>query len=165
MCLAKGLTGGYLPLAVTLAKEEIFAAFLTENKADALLHGHSFTANPLGCAAAIASIEFIQPRVHQRTHKRYCMQHRFWAQSISDLPSAKNPRSIGTVMALELNVAQDQGYASHATDNISRFCFEQGLFIRPLGNTIYFMPPLIATKPEVLWALSVIKEAILRWAG
>jgi len=159
MCLAKGLTGGYLPLAATLATEKIYQAFLSDNKADALLHGHTFTANPLGCAAALASVDLFAMPETQDQIKAIVHTIELGMKSFHNLSSVKNARNIGTVAIIELNT-ENAGYLSHAADQISEHCFEKGLFIRPLGHLIYFMPPFAATSQEVTWALNLIHEAI-----
>lgn len=159
MCVAKGLTGGYLPLAATLASEQIYQAFLSDSKADALLHGHSFTGNPLGCAAAIASFELFQKSETKEQIKNICAAIADGIKQFSGLSMVKNARSIGTIAAIELS-SEQPGYLSRGSERVFEHCFKRGLFIRPLGNVIYIMPPLCSTIEEISWALATIKEGL-----
>lgn len=160
MCLSKTLTGGVLPLSATLVSDKIYDAFLSDEKADALLHGHSFTGNPLGCAAAIASMELFQ---QDNVKNQIADIVETTAQSIvriSDAPRVKNARVLGTISVIELEA--DAGYLSHVSDQIYRDCFEQGLYIRPLGSVLYLLPPLCATSQEILWAHDIINKSLRR---
>lgn len=159
MCLAKGLTGGVLPLSATLATEEIFTAFLSDSKADALLHGHSFTANPIGCAAAIASLElFIKPEV-KKNIQEICGAIQVGIKRFEKLPHVKDARSLGTIAIIELH--SEHGYLSRQTEGIYQYCLKNGLYIRPLGDILYLMPPLCSTAQEVSWAMSVMEQSLL----
>jgi adenosylmethionine---8-amino-7-oxononanoate aminotransferase len=160
MCVAKGLTGGFLPLAATLATEKIFQAFMSDSKADALLHGHSFTGNPLACAAAVASLELFQQGETQQNIKDICCAIASGMEQFNGLSTVKNTRSLGTIAIIELADPQG-GYVSVSAEKIYQYCFERGLYIRPLGNLVYLMPPLCTTKIEIEWALGLIKEAII----
>lgn len=159
MCLAKGLSGGILPLAVTLATEEIYSAFLSDSVGDALLHGHSFTANPIGCAAGVASVElFLQPEYQQRINL-LCERTAAETEQFVGMPRVKNARHLGTIAVVELE--SDRGYLSTVGKNITRYCRERGLYIRPLGNIVYLMPPYSTTPDEISWALGLIRDALL----
>ncbi len=159
MCLAKGLSGGYLPLAATLATEEIFQAFLGPKKSQAFLHGHTFTANPLGCAAALASLELFNRRENLDNIARIAETIASEISVFQKISSVKSARSLGCVAIIELKDAES-GYESSAGDAIYRYCLERKLFIRPLGNVLYLMPPYCATSSEIGWALRLMKEAI-----
>ena len=164
MCVAKGLTGGFLPLAATLASEHIFSAFLSDQKADALLHGHSFTGNPIACAAAVASMELF---MQAQTKDRITSLVRTTTQGIeafADMDQVKHARSIGCVAIIELT-DDGAGYLSNSAAQIVDYCFKHGLYIRPLGNIIYLMPPLCSTPEEITWALNLIKKAIIETAS
>lgn len=158
MCLAKGLTGGSLPLAVTLTTEKIFEAFLGDSKAEALLHGHSFTANPLGCAASIASLELFAREETIANVKAISKAVSDGMAQFDGIAGIKEVRSIGTVFALELH--SDHGYLSSAASKITDHCFKKGLYLRPLGNVIYLLPPLCSSPAEIAWSLEVIKEGL-----
>lgn len=159
MCVAKGLTGGVLPLAATLATEEIFRAFLSNSKADALLHGHSFTGNPLGCASAIASLElFLQPET-KKNIEEICAATKSGIKKFHRLPKVKNARFIGTISIIELE--SEHGYLSRKTEGIYQFCLKKGLYIRPLGDILYLMPPLCSQVHEIEWAHEIMAEALM----
>lgn len=160
MCLSKALTGGFLPLSATLASQPIYEAFLSEHKHRAFLHGHSFAGNPMGCAAALASLDlFEQPKTLQRISE-ICEAIKALMPIFSDVPAIFNARSIGSVAILEF--VSDSGYLSRICDEVVQDCLKRGLYLRPLGNVLYFMPPLSATKEEIIWALSTINDAIRR---
>lgn len=159
MCVAKGFTGGFLPLSATIATEAIYESFLGDSKAQALLHGHSFAANPLGCAAAIASLELFAQDETKIQVKNICEAISNSILALQNIRQVKHTRALGTVLAIEL--WGDGGYLSSAANSISAFCFKEGLYIRPLGNILYLMPPLCANVQEIEWTLEVIKKAIL----
>lgn len=159
MCLAKGLTGGYLPLAATLATEDIYAGFLSDSKAKALLHGHSFMANPIACAAALASLELFASGETRENISIIYRAIKSEMKRFENVDMVKHVRSIGAVAIIELKT-EASGYLSTMGDNIYHYCLSRGLFIRPLGNVLYFMPPLCTRGEEVTWALNIIYEAI-----
>lgn len=159
MCLAKGLTGGYLPLALTLASEKIYQAFLSDDKACALMHGHSFSANPLACAAALASLElFNQPEVTQNI-AAICQAISSGIKLFSSLAEVENARSLGTIAAITL-ISPEHSYLSKAAQKVHQYCLNQGLFIRPLGNVVYLLPPLCSSPEEINWALTTIYDGL-----
>lgn len=159
LCLSKSLTGGYMPLAATLATEEIFKAFLGPNKSQALLHGHTFTGNPLGCAAALASLALFREREVLENIAAIGQTIASEIGAFQTIARVKNARSIGGVAIVELGDAQ-HGYESSIGESIYLYCLEKKLFIRPMGNVVYFMPPFCAEVEEVRWGLRIMKEAI-----
>lgn len=161
MCLAKGLTGGYLPLAATLASEKIYDAFLSEHKADALMHGHSFMANPLACATALASLELFHTEAVQHCIEAICRSIEDGIKTFNSLSMVENARNLGTIAALSLK-SPESGYLSTASQKVYEHCLAQGLFIRPLGNVIYLLPPLCSSPEEIKWALTIIQEGLYR---
>lgn len=159
ICLSKGLTGGFLPLSVTVVQEKIYAGFLSKQIDHAFLHGHSYTANPLGCAAACASLnifakESVQEKIHIIT-----ATHRQGMESLKTLPLVKNTRVMGAIAALDL-VLPDHAYGSNFSKILARNFLQAGLLLRPLGNVLYLMPPYIVTKKELLSAYAHIKECL-----
>jgi adenosylmethionine-8-amino-7-oxononanoate aminotransferase len=159
LCLSKAITGGYLPLAVTAATEEIFNAFLDDDRSKALFHGHSFTANPLGCAVAIASLrifaeEHTMNRVHQLERQ---LQARL--QQLRNYRNVGDVRGIGGVAAIEL-VTEGGGYLDNVGPQLAREFLARGLLLRPLGNILYFMPPYVISAAEVDWAFDQIGEVL-----
>ena len=147
VCLSKGLTGGVLPLGLTVATENIYNAFLAEEKTKALLHGHSFTGNPLACAVACASIELIQQRDFSENIERIVRKHTEFKLSLSEFKSIE-VRQLGTIIAVEIPQI-NADYFSSIRDEAYKFFLDKGLLIRPLGNIIFLNPPYCTTDEQL----------------
>ena len=148
LCLSKGLTGGFLPMAATLCREEVFAAFLADDRRRTLFHGHSYTANPLGCAAALASLEvFAQEPVFDRI-AAIAAHHARRLARLRSHSKVGDARQAGTVAALEL-AAPDTGYLSALGPRLQSFYLDRGILLRPLGNVVYVLPPYAITPEEL----------------
>ncbi|MDR3151593.1 MAG: adenosylmethionine--8-amino-7-oxononanoate transaminase [Holosporaceae bacterium] len=146
VCLSKGLTGGFLPLALTITSEKIYDAFLSDDKRRAFLHGHSYTANPIACAAASKALEILLRKETiakiseiEKFHKTYGI-HR-----------AIKRRSIGTVTAFD---AESENKASFVVD----VAWENGIFLRPLGKTVYLFPPYCVSDDDLSRTYDVINK-------
>ena len=158
MTLSKGLTGGYLPLSVVMTSDDVYNAFYCDyNEHKAFLHSHSYTGNPLACAAALATMEiFEQNDILGENAKKshYILEN---LEKFSDLPNVKEIRQQGMVTAIEL-----EGY--EASERIGLKIYEyaltQGVLLRPLGHVIYFMPPYIITYEEIDKMIAVAYEGI-----
>jgi len=160
ICLSKALTGGYMPLAVTAATEAIYQSFLSDDRSKALFHGHSYTANPLACAVAIASLKlFKEERTLQRV-QALSQQFRARLDKLRTLSRVGDARGIGLVAAIELNT-DNGGYLNDLGPRLSNEFLQRGLLLRPLGNIVYFMPPYAISGAEVDWAFDQIEELIL----
>jgi len=147
ICLSKGLTGGTMALGVTACNENIYNAFVTDNKLQTFFHGHSFTANPLACTAALASLHLL---LQQKTLKKITWitdENKRVAASFSAYNFVKNIRCLGTILAFEIVIGED-AYLNSISQTVTNFCMKKGVFIRPLGNTFYWMPPYCITKQE-----------------
>jgi adenosylmethionine---8-amino-7-oxononanoate aminotransferase len=148
LCLAKGITGGSMPLAVTLCTSEIFEAHRSTDRNKTFFHSSSYTANPIACAAAVANLDIWQTEpVTDRIATLETMQRERVA------PFRKNPafsdvRQVGTITALDLN-ATDAGYLASVGPHLARHFLARGVLLRPLGNTIYVMPPYCITPAEL----------------
>lgn len=158
MCFAKGITGGFLPLAVTACQERIYAAFLGDNVSKALIHGHSFTANPLGCAASLASLKILK---HPETREKMKLIEKIHEEEIQNL--AKNSavekvRYCGTISAFNLRLTSE--YGSSASIQYRDSFLKKGLLIRPLGNAVYLMPPYCISETDLRRAYLTIQEVI-----
>jgi adenosylmethionine-8-amino-7-oxononanoate aminotransferase len=147
ICLSKGLTGGTMALGVTAATEEIFNAFLSDDKKKTLFHGHSFTANPIACAASLASLDLLLDPSCLENIQNLNTSHQTFAKRIEHFPIIKNLRIIGTVIAFEI-VSGADGYINAISADLTRKAMEKGIYLRPLGNTVYFMPPYCITEKE-----------------
>jgi adenosylmethionine---8-amino-7-oxononanoate aminotransferase len=148
ICLSKGLTGGTMALGVTASTERVFEAFLSDDKRKTLFHGHSFTANPLACSAALASLDlFVDPDCQDRI-AHIARRHTDFLDTIRPYPIVRDARSLGTVLAFELNTGPD-GYSNAIGHQITAAALDAGIYLRPLGNTVYFMPPYCITQKEM----------------
>lgn len=148
ICLAKGLTGGFLPLSVTVSSEEVYESFYSEDPMKTLWHGHSYTANPLGCAAAVASMEILadsQERIEKMESEHF--EH---LDKLKHLPIEKI-RVKGTIAAFDIINKEETGYFNSIANEIKTKCHNYDLLIRPLGNTVYLMPPFCITEDELEW--------------
>ena len=159
LCLAKGLTGGSLPLAATLCTEEIFAAHYSTDRSRTFFHSSSFTANPIACAAACANLEIWRDEpVKERIATLAGRQEERLARFGGDA-RFENARRLGTITALDLKVP-DAGYLANVAPELMKFFQDRNILLRPLGNTIYVMPPYCVTAAE----LDLVYDAILEAA-
>lgn len=146
VCLSKGLTGGFLPLGVTAAREEWFEAFLDPDRRRAFFHGHSYTANPIACAAAGASLALLDAACDAR-RQAIAELHRARLPAIASHPLVLEPRVLGTIAAFDL--AAPGGYLSPIGQDLARFAIQEGILLRPLGATVYILPPYCITADEL----------------
>jgi adenosylmethionine-8-amino-7-oxononanoate aminotransferase len=157
MCLSKGLTGGFLPMGATLATERIFNSFLSDDRRATFFHGHSYTANPLACAAALASIA----QLDDTSAARRCRieeLHREWIHGISAHPRVRDARVLGTVAAFDIE--GDAGYLSGASARLAQHCLSNDVLVRPLGNVVYLMPPYCVEESDLRRAHEVIAAGL-----
>ncbi|MES3094701.1 adenosylmethionine--8-amino-7-oxononanoate transaminase [Sphingomonas aerolata] len=158
LCLSKGLTGGAVPLAVTMATAEIFDAHLSDDRARMFFHSSSYTANPIACAAANANLAIWRDEpVHDRIATLGARQAAH-LDRIARLPGVTNPRRIGTIAAVDLQVG-DRGYLSDLGPKLLRFFTARDLLLRPLGNTVYVMPPYCIDEADLDAVYAAIEEA------
>ena len=144
LCLSKGITGGYLPLSVVLTSDEVYAAFYDDSVARAFLHSHSYTGNPLACRAALATLDiFDQDNVIAANKNRTAYLNRA-SNSIAQHPRVKNFRNTGMIWAFDVET-DDPAFAR----KFYRSALERELLLRPIGNTVYFMPPYVITDAEM----------------
>ena len=156
-----GITGGFLPLAVTVATEQIYDRFYSDDPTKTLYHGHSYTANPLGCAAALASLELLAQ--NQPTYTQMETWHRQHLQQLGDkYPQLTRLRAIGTIAAIDI-INQDQpGYLNRVGMEIRQQAIDCGILLRPLGNVLYLMPPYCITEAELGWVYQQIDQVLER---
>ncbi len=160
ICLSKGITGGMLPLGVTTCSEAIFSEFKGNEVEKSFFHGHSYTANPLSCAAAIASLELLLRRSTQQAIARIEMQHINFIQSVHEHPKIANIHSLGTILALEWKVNGTAGYFNRIRTELYRFFLGEGILLRPLGNILYIMPPYCILSEDLDFIYDRIREAL-----
>lgn len=163
LCLAKGLTGGYLPLAATLATDEIYNAFWGEySEFRHFFHGHSYTGNPLGCAAALANIEiFEKERVIDRLESKI-KTLKEGLKRFREIPLVREIRQKGLIVGIEVGNPPSDLRLGHRICLAAR---KKGVLIRPLGNVIVLMPPLSITEDEILFLTAVVFDSIREIAG
>ncbi len=158
LCLAKGLTGGSLPLAVTLCSAPIFEAHLSPDRTRTFFHSSSYTANPIACAAAVANLEVWE---HEPVADRIAALSERQAEHLAPFQADarfKHVRQLGTITALDLDVA-DGGYLAGIWPKLYSHFLERGVLLRPLGNTIYVMPPYCITSGELDLVYAAIDAA------
>jgi adenosylmethionine-8-amino-7-oxononanoate aminotransferase len=169
LCLAKGLTGGYLPLAATLATDEIYSAFLGEyRERRTFFHGHTYTGNPLACAAALASLAiFEQDRVLDRLAPKMARLAERLAVEIATLPHVREVRRRGLMVGIELERSPGVAYAFEEAIG-ARVCLavrRRGVILRPLGPVVVMMPPLSITDDEIDLLVSATAMSIVEVCG
>ena len=147
-CLSKGITGGYLPMGVTAVNDRIVKAFDVADRTKAFFHGHSYTANPLSCAAANASMKLLLTKKCQLDIERIEMSHEAYMKRFVANDHVLEIRSRGTILAIELK-ADDAGYTSAIKERIYDYFMERNMLLRPLGNVIYIIPPYVITNQEL----------------
>lgn len=148
LCLSKGLTGGSLPLAVTLCIEPIFAAHLSTDRSKTFYHSSSYTANPIACAAANANLAIWRDEPVQQRIDMLAEAQAAHLALLSHDPRVCDPRRLGTIAAVDV-VVPDAGYLSSLAPRLSAFYRDEGVLLRPLGNTIYVMPPFCTDAQEL----------------
>ncbi|MBB6486034.1 adenosylmethionine--8-amino-7-oxononanoate transaminase [Rhizobium lusitanum] len=158
LCLSKGITGGALPLAVTLSTSEIFDAHLSDNRSRMFFHSSSYTANPIACAAAAANLKVWREEPVVSRIRQVEGMHREWLAKFRTDPRFDNVRQHGTIAALDLAIAA-KGYLSEVGPKLRTFFRDKDLLIRPLGNVIYLMPPYCVTEQDLRRAYEAIDEA------
>jgi adenosylmethionine---8-amino-7-oxononanoate aminotransferase len=147
ICLSKGITGGFLPFAATVCSEAIYSAFLSSDASHTLYHGHSYAANPLGCAAALASLELM--RQNEAAFKG--LEARHWQQlaRLQGHPQLERLRVTGTIAAMDVVTDGARDYLNPIGMQIRTAALFQNLLLRPLGNVLYVMPPYCITDAEL----------------
>jgi adenosylmethionine-8-amino-7-oxononanoate aminotransferase len=158
LCLSKALTGGYLPLGVTAASESIYEAFLSADPRKTFFHGHSYTANPLACAVAVASLKLFREEPVMERVAALEKQLRAGLEPLRSLRVVGDVRVIGGIGVVELK--GEDGYLDQIGHRLSAAFLDRGLLLRPLGNVVYFMPPFVITEKQTEWAISQIHDVL-----
>jgi adenosylmethionine---8-amino-7-oxononanoate aminotransferase len=160
MCLSKALTGGTIPMALTTFTQDIFDGFLDDDVNKALFHGHTFTANPTGCAAASASISLLQTNEMQTNIHRINKSHFTFENNIKNHPKVKTTRVLGVIFALEIKTENQESYYGTLRNKLYNFFIENGVILRPVGNIIYILPPYIITENQLQKVYQTIENAL-----
>ena len=160
MCLSKALTGGTIPMAITTFTQDIFEAFYDEDINKALFHGHTFTANPTGCAAALASLELLQTQEMQNNLARVNKSHLQFQKHIESHPKVTTTRVLGVIFALEIETDSAASYYGTLRNKLYDFFIENGIILRPVGNIVYILPPYIITDEQLQKVYEVVEKAL-----
>ncbi|CAN5656728.1 adenosylmethionine--8-amino-7-oxononanoate transaminase [soil metagenome] len=160
LCLSKGLTGGAVPLAVTMASEPIYAAHLSDDRARMFFHSSSYTANPIACAAANANLAIWRDEPVLAGIADLATRQRERLASLATLPGITNPRALGTIVALDLEDDVGSGYLSTLGPRLLAHFRDRNLLLRPLGNTVYVMPPYCIDDMDLDRLYDGIAEAV-----
>jgi len=163
MCMSKGITGGTMAFGVTSCTNEIYEGFLSDDKTKTLFHGHSYTANPVACAASLASLDLLEKEETWKNVSRINTQHIQFQDEAKELKGVKDCRLMGTILALEIKTKEDASYLNAIRDELYRFFINEKIILRPLGNIVYIMPPYCIAKEDLKSVYSVIREAINRF--
>ncbi len=158
ICLSKGLTGGTMALGVTACTQKIVDAFLSQDKLKTFFHGHSFTANPLACTAALASLDLLQKESCKLNIASICRHNILFNEELKKYPGVINARCLGTIIAFEYN-SENYNYLNNISQEITTYMLQKGIYMRPLGNTVYLMPPYCISSSE----LQSVYDAILKF--
>ncbi len=159
ICLSKGLTGGTMALGVTACTDAIYQAYLEDDLKKTFFHGHSFTANPLACTAALASLDLLEQPMCMQQIAWIGQQNIAFAEKLAGKKGLKNIRTIGTILAFEIDSGKDE-YLNKIGASLTAKSMQNGVYIRPLGNTVYTMPPYCISNAELCSIYDNIEQLI-----
>ena len=160
MCLSKALTGGTIPMAITTFTQQIFDGFYSDDINKALFHGHTFTANPTGCAAALAAISLWQQPTMQENVVRINTQHRMFLDRIKSHPRVAKTRSLGVICAIEIKTDGHESYYGNLRNKLYDFFIQNGVILRPVGNIVYILPPYVITNEQLATIYATVANAL-----
>lgn len=158
ICMSKALTAGLLPMAITSCTQEIYDAFYSEALSKGLFHGHTYSANPLACTAALAGIELLTSRKIQEQIQQIMASHKSFDEHIKGHPKVLSTRQTGIIFALDLNIKMER--YGKLRDTLFDYFMKHGVFLRPLGNTIYILAPYTISEEQLNKVYSVIENAL-----
>lgn len=160
LCLSKALTGGTIPMAITSFTQQIFDGFLDDDVNKAFFHGHSFTANPTGCAAALASISILETPEIQDAIQKITACHQEFQNKIMNHSKVKTTRVLGVIFALEIKTENHESYYGTMRNKLYNYFIENGVILRPAGSTVYILPPYIITEKQLQKVYQTIENAL-----
>ena len=160
MCLSKALTGGTIPMAITTFTQQIFEGFYDDDVNKALFHGHTFTANPTGCAAALASMQLLGSEAMQHNIQRIHECHLGFQQKVKNHPRVATTRVLGVIFALEIQTGSQESYYGDFRNKLYNFFIGKGVILRPVGNIVYILPPYIISDSQLEKVYKTIEEAL-----
>ena len=158
ICLAKSLTGGLVPMAITSCTQNVYDAFLSDDIAKGFFHGHTYSANPIACTAALASIKLLQSKEIQNNIMRIIHSHQEFDKRIKGHSKVAATRQLGVIYALDLNI--EMGRYGDLRYKLFNFFMEHGVCLRPLGNTIYILAPFVITEKQLEKIYKTIEDSL-----
>jgi len=158
ICMSKSLTGGLVPMAITSCTQGIYDAFYSDKISKGLFHAHTYSANPLACTAALASIALLQSGEMQANIKRVIASHKQFNEEIKAHPKVARTRQTGVIYALDLNIEMER--YGNVRDKLFKHFMDDGVFLRPLGNTIYILAPFVITAEQLQKVYNSIKSVL-----
>ena len=158
-CLSKGITGGFMPLGITAVSDTIYQAFYSDNAKHTFLHGHSYTGNPLACAAANASLDLFETENTFEKIERICQLQKTFIESIQLHQQVKNARCFGTIAAIELQTDGESNYFNSKGKEAYQFLLKKGIILRPLGNVITIIPPYCISEED----LKIVYQGVIEY--
>jgi adenosylmethionine-8-amino-7-oxononanoate aminotransferase len=165
VCLSKGITGGFMPLGVTACTEVVASVFREADPGKTFYHGHSYTANPLSCAAALASLELLMAEGCKTQLRMISEQHLVFMGKIRQHAAVREVRSRGTILAVELKTAEGTSYHNSRRNELYQYFLERNILLRPLGNVLYLMPPYVISRQELQQVYTAVEGMLDSWAG
>ncbi|HET7361823.1 MAG TPA: adenosylmethionine--8-amino-7-oxononanoate transaminase, partial [Salinimicrobium sp.] len=159
MCLSKALSAGMLPMGITSCTQEIYDAFYDDDVAKGLFHAHTYSGNPLACAAALAGLELLLSQEIQENIQRIIKAHQNFGERIKNHEKIASVNQCGVIFTLELKTGSN-GHYSDLRDKFFDFFMEKGVYLRPLGNRIYILPPYVITDEELKKIYTAIEDAL-----
>ncbi|MEX0609838.1 MAG: adenosylmethionine--8-amino-7-oxononanoate transaminase [Balneolaceae bacterium] len=157
ICLSKGITGGFMPLSATVCSDEIYEAFNSSDPVKTFWHGHSYTANPLGCAAGIASMKILE---REQAFQAFESLHLKELEKLKSHPKLERFRVKGTLAAMDIRNEEAGGYLNSVAKKIKETCLDEGVLLRPLGNVLYLMPPYCVSEKELSAVYDIIPKLL-----
>jgi adenosylmethionine-8-amino-7-oxononanoate aminotransferase len=157
-CLSKGLTGGMMALGMTTCTTAIYEAFLSNDRMKTFFHGHSYTANPIACAAGVASLHLFETENTLARIAGIAAQHKAFLESVLHHPAIQTGRTLGVILALELKTGGDQSYFNPLKEQAAAYFFSRGILLRPLGHILYLMPPYCIAEEDLRYIYSTIVQ-------
>ncbi len=162
MCFSKGLTGGTMAMGITSCSDQLYQAFYRDEKRKAFFHGHSFTASPIACAASLASMDLLLQADTLRNIQRIAKQHAAFATRLASNPGVEQVRQQGSILAFDWK-AGETSYFNNIQEVLYQRFMDRGIVLRPLGNTVYILPPYCISEAALEEIYDAILEELARW--
>jgi len=158
MCLSKALTAGMFPLSITSCSQAVFDRFLSDEVSKGFFHAHTFSAHPIGCAAVLAGLDLLESTEILERRQYIKNAHEQFVAEVKDHPKVANARCIGVILAIDLNIEMER--YGNLRDQLYGFFMQQGVILRPLGNTVYVLPPFVITDGQLGTIYDAIKSVL-----